>query len=168
VRAFVARNRTLRGAQRLLPFFSTDGDIETFSSAGPCGVERPHRLRCYAPRFSSRRSSRYQRHGTLSLYAALNTQTSEVIGDTAARHTSEEFVAFLTALVDTQPQHRPIHIILDNLATHTKLRMFLAEVTRRRSQARSRSFRSTSGQPLLLQRRRPVLDHGDRLLRPLL
>ena len=35
------------------------------------------------------------RHGTLSLYAALNPKTGEVIGQTAPRHTSQEFVAFL-------------------------------------------------------------------------
>lgn len=34
----------------------------------------------------------YYRHGTLSLYAALNPQTGEVIGQTASRHTSKEFV----------------------------------------------------------------------------
>jgi hypothetical protein len=36
----------------------------------------------------------YYRHGTLSLYAALNTMTGQVIGKTAERHTSEEFVSF--------------------------------------------------------------------------
>jgi transposase len=82
-----------------------------------------------SPGRAERHGFEYYRHGTLSLYAALNTQTGEVIGDTAPRHTSEEFVAFLTALVDTQPQHRPIHIILDNLATHKtqKVRTFLAD-----------------------------------------
>ena len=78
---------------------------------------------------AERHGFEYYRHGTLSLYAALNTQTGEVIGDTAPRHTSEEFVAFLTALVDRQPRRRPIHIILDNLATHKtqKVRTFLAD-----------------------------------------
>src|SRR5207249_12285140 len=52
---------------------------------------------------------KYYRHGTLSLYAALNTQTGEVIGKTAARHTSEEFVAFLSDLLAHQPKHREIH-----------------------------------------------------------
>jgi transposase len=82
-----------------------------------------------SPGRAERHGFEYYRHGTLSLYAALNTQTGEVIGDTAARHTSEEFVAFLTALVDTQPRRRPIHIILDNLATHKtqKVRTFLAD-----------------------------------------
>jgi hypothetical protein len=41
----------------------------------------------------------YFRHGTLSLYAAFNTKTGEVIGKTAERHTSSEFVAFLTDIM---------------------------------------------------------------------
>jgi hypothetical protein len=38
----------------------------------------------------------YYRHGTLSLYAAFNTKTGEVLAKTAARYTSAEFVAFVT------------------------------------------------------------------------
>jgi transposase len=51
-----------------------------------------------------------------------------VVGQTAARHTTEDFLAFLTQVVDTQPRRREIHIILDNLATHKtqKVRTFLA------------------------------------------
>lgn len=60
----------------------------------------------------------YHRHGTLSLYAALNPQTGAVIGQTAARHTSQEFVAFLADVVATQPAEREIHVILDNFSTH--------------------------------------------------
>src|SRR5262249_7889343 len=67
------------------------------------------------------------RHGTLSLYAALNTATGEVIGKTAARHTSEEFVAFLSEIVAHQPKKREIHIIADNLSAHKteRVRQFL-------------------------------------------
>ena len=57
------------------------------------------------------------RHGTLSLYAALNPQT-EVLGQTTPRHTSQEFVAFLRDVVATRPPDREIHVILDNFATH--------------------------------------------------
>jgi transposase len=60
----------------------------------------------------------YHRHGTLSLYAALNPQTGEVMGQTATRHTSQEFVAFLEELIATQPIEREVHVILDNFATH--------------------------------------------------
>ncbi|MBV8454200.1 MAG: IS630 family transposase [Deltaproteobacteria bacterium] len=60
----------------------------------------------------------YYRHGTLSLYAALNTRTGEVMAKTAAHHTSQEFVAFLTDLVANQPRGKEIHIIADNLSAH--------------------------------------------------
>ncbi len=70
----------------------------------------------------------YYRHGTLSLYAALNTRTGEVMAKTAAHHTSQEFVAFLADLVAHQPRGQEIHIIADNLAAHKTKRVeqFLA------------------------------------------
>lgn len=55
----------------------------------------------------------YYRHGTLSLLAALNTQTVQVIGRTVPRHTSAAFVAFLVDVVAAQPRRKEIHIILD-------------------------------------------------------
>jgi transposase len=81
-----------------------------------------------SPGRAERHGFEYHRHGTLSLYAALNTRTGEVIGQTAARHTSEDFLAFLAQVVDAQPRRRHVHIILDNLATHKtqKVRTFLA------------------------------------------
>src|SRR6202165_2318524 len=60
----------------------------------------------------------YYRHGTLSLYAALNTKSGEVMGKTAARHTSQEFVDFLEQVVAGCKPHQEIHIILDNLSAH--------------------------------------------------
>jgi transposase len=48
----------------------------------------------------------------------LNPQTDEVIGQTAPRHTSEEFVAFLGEVVASQPADQETHIILDNLSAH--------------------------------------------------
>lgn len=81
-----------------------------------------------SPGRAERHGFEYYRHGTLSLYAALDTRTGAVVGQTAARHTSDEFVAFLESVVATQPRRRAIHIILDNLATHKtqKVRTFLA------------------------------------------
>jgi len=60
----------------------------------------------------------YYRHGTLSLYAAFNTKSGKVLGKTAARHTSAEFVAFLGDIVAHQPRRQEIHIICDNLSAH--------------------------------------------------
>ena len=55
-------------------------------------------------------------HGTLSLYAALNTKTGQVLGQPASRHTSAEFVAFLEQIVASVPEGQQIHIIADNLS----------------------------------------------------
>ena len=73
----------------------------------------------------------YFRHGTLSLYAALETHSGEVLGKTAQRHTSAEFVAFLGEIVATQAADKAIHLIADNLSAHkTKLvEAFLAAHT---------------------------------------
>jgi len=81
-----------------------------------------------SPGRAERHGFEYYRHGTLSLYAALNTRTGEVLGRTASRHTSDEFVIFLGSVVETQPRHREIHIIVDNLSAHKtqKVRTFLA------------------------------------------
>jgi transposase len=64
----------------------------------------------------------YFRHGTLSLYAALETQSGAILGKTAPRHTSAEFVAFLQEIVASQPAGKAIHVIADKLSAHkTKL-----------------------------------------------
>jgi transposase len=71
----------------------------------------------------------YFRHGTLSLYAALDVKSGRVLGHPASRSTSEEFVAFLAELVATQPRGRQIHIIADNHSAHKSKRVaqFLAD-----------------------------------------
>ena len=81
-----------------------------------------------SPGRAERHGFEYYRHGTLSLYAALNTKTGEVIGKTAERHTSEEFVAFLSDILAHQSKGREIHIIADNLSAHKTKRVeeFLA------------------------------------------
>jgi transposase len=71
-----------------------------------------------SPGRAERHGFEYYRHGTLSLYAAFNTKTGEVLGKTADRHTSAEFVAFLTDIVINQPKGKEIHVIADNLSAH--------------------------------------------------
>ena len=71
-----------------------------------------------SPGRAERHGFEYVRHGTLSLYAALETRTGAVLGKTAARHTSGEFVGFLADLVHSQPPRRAIHVIADNLSAH--------------------------------------------------
>ena len=80
-----------------------------------------------SPGRAERHGFEYFRHGTVSLYAAFNTRTGTVLGKTAQRHTSAEFVAFLTDLVATQPSKKEIHVIADNLSAHKtdKVNQFL-------------------------------------------
>ncbi len=71
-----------------------------------------------SPGRAERHGFEYYRHGTLSLYAAFNTKTGEVLGKTAARHTAAEFVAFLSDIVANQRRGKEIHVIADNLSAH--------------------------------------------------
>jgi transposase len=71
-----------------------------------------------SPGRAERHGFEYYRHGTLSLLAALDTQSGEVLAQTVPRHTSAAFVEFLGEIVTSQPKGREIHVIVDNLATH--------------------------------------------------
>ena len=82
-----------------------------------------------SPGRAERHGFEYYRHGTRSLYAALDVKTGNVQGKTAKRHTSSEFIAFLSELVSRARWAKEIHIVLDNLSAHkTKaVEEFLAE-----------------------------------------
>ena len=82
-----------------------------------------------SPGRAERHGFEYYRHGTLSLYAALEVKTGKVHGMTAGRHTSQEFIIFLEGLVARTPWAQQIHVVLDNLSAHkTKdVERFLAE-----------------------------------------
>src|SRR5690349_2733977 len=77
-----------------------------------------------SPGRAERHGFEYFRHGTLSLYAALNTRTGDVLGKTTARHTSAEVVDFLGQIVASQPEGREIHIVADNLSAHKTKNVF--------------------------------------------
>jgi len=85
-----------------------------------------------SPGRAERHGFEYFRHGTLSLYAALNTQTGAVWGRTAAKQTSAEFVAFLAELEASQPQDKELHVVVDNLSAHKteRVELFLKEHSR--------------------------------------
>lgn len=85
-------------------------------------LDRRDRVLPLSPGRVERHGFEYKRHGTLSLYAALNIQTGDVVGKTTARHTSQDFVGFLGEVVVTCEPDQEIHVILDNLSAHkTKL-----------------------------------------------
>lgn len=65
-----------------------------------------------------RRTHDYVRHGTTSLFAALNTATGDVIGKCYKRHRAGEFKKFLGEIERRVPDDLDIHIIMDNYATH--------------------------------------------------
>jgi transposase len=67
---------------------------------------------------AERHGLEYYRHGTLSLYAALDVKTGQVHGKTAKRHTSAEFIDFLSEVVRQARWAKEIHIVLDNLSAH--------------------------------------------------
>ena len=81
-------------------------------------LDRKDRMLPLSPGRAQSHGFEYKRNGTLSLFAALNTATGEVLGKTAARHTSEQFVAFLADIVASQPRRREIHVICDNVSSH--------------------------------------------------
>jgi transposase len=91
-------------------------------------LDRKDRMLPLSPGRAESHGFEYKRNGTLSLFAALNTATGEVLGRTAPRHTSEQFVAFLTDIVASQPAQREIHVICDNVSSHKTERVedFLA------------------------------------------
>jgi transposase len=60
----------------------------------------------------------YKRHGTTSLFAALDVTTGKVIGACKKRHWSREFIQFLTKIDAETPKDLDLHLILDNYATH--------------------------------------------------
>jgi transposase len=70
------------------------------------------------PGTPARRSHDYIRHGTTSLFAALDVATGKVIGQTHARHRNEEFRRFLNVIDREVPEHLDVHLILDNSSTH--------------------------------------------------
>jgi transposase len=79
------------------------------------------------PGQAERRSHDYRRHGTTSLFAALDVKTGKVIGELHRRHRSVEFRKFLDTIEQNVPASLDIHLILDNYGTHktTAIRAWL-------------------------------------------
>ena len=70
------------------------------------------------PGQAERRTHDYNRHGTTSLFAALDVQTGQVVGETHRRHRAVEFRKFLDRLDASVPLDLDVHIIMDNYGTH--------------------------------------------------
>jgi transposase len=70
------------------------------------------------PGQAARRSHDYKRHGTTSLFAALDIATGRVIGKCYGRHRAVEFRKFLDEIEAAVPDSLDVHLIMDNYATH--------------------------------------------------
>jgi transposase len=81
-------------------------------------LDRTQPLLPMRPGQVERRSHDYQRHGTTSLFAALDIATGRVIGRCYQRHRAIEFRKFLAQVEQAVPADLDIHLVLDNYATH--------------------------------------------------
>lgn len=81
-------------------------------------LERTSPLLPMRPGQAERRAHDYLRHGTTSLFAALDTRTGNVIGKTHRRHRSQEFRKFLDTIESNVPEDLDVHLVMDNYATH--------------------------------------------------
>jgi transposase len=70
------------------------------------------------PGVPERRTHDYNRHGTTTLFAALNIATGKVMGELHRRHRSKEFLQFLRTIADTVPKTLQVHLVMDNYGTH--------------------------------------------------
>src|SRR5271166_4950773 len=60
----------------------------------------------------------YKRHGTTTLFAALDVATGKVIGECMSRHRHQEFLRFLRTIDRNTPKSLDRHLVVDNYATH--------------------------------------------------
>jgi transposase len=71
-----------------------------------------------APGLPQRQTHDYRRHGTTSLFAALDVASGKVIGETHRRHRSIEFKAFLECIAREVPDQLEVYLVLDNSSIH--------------------------------------------------
>jgi transposase len=81
-------------------------------------LDRTQPLLPMQPGQVERRTHDYKRHGTTTLFAALNAQTSDVITQFHQRHRAAQFREFLDLIEAQVPRHLDVHLIMDNYSTH--------------------------------------------------
>jgi len=95
-------------------------------------LERTQPLLPMRPGVPERRTHDYVRHGTTTLFAALDAKTGKIIGKCYRRHRAAEFLKFLRLIDESVPSNLDVHLILDNYATHKtpQVRRWLARHAR--------------------------------------
>lgn len=81
-------------------------------------LDRTQPLLPLAPGIPEWRTHDYERHGTTTLFAALNIATGQVIGELHRRHRSTEFLQFLRTIEANVPPESDVHLVMDNYGTH--------------------------------------------------
>ena len=81
-------------------------------------LERTQPLLPLRPGLPACRTHDYVRHGTTTLFAALDAKTGRIIGKCYRRHRATEFLKFLRVIDDSVPAELDVHLILDNYSTH--------------------------------------------------
>jgi len=81
-------------------------------------LDRTQPILPLVPGLPERRTHDYKRHGTTTLFAALDLATGKVIGELHRRHRSKEFLAFLRTIEANAPPPLDVHLIMDNYGTH--------------------------------------------------
>jgi transposase len=81
-------------------------------------LDRTQPLLPLRPGLPARQTHDYKRHGTTTLFAALNMMDGKVIGECLPRHRGQEFVRFLKKIDQETPGELDLHLIVDNYSTH--------------------------------------------------
>jgi transposase len=81
-------------------------------------LDRTQPLLPLRPGIPARQTHDYKRHGTTTLFAALNMLDGSVIGQCLPRHRAKEFVKFLKQIDEQTPADLDLHLIVDNYSTH--------------------------------------------------
>lgn len=92
-------------------------------------LDRSQPLLPMRPGQAERRTHDYVRHGTTTLFAALDTKSGRIIGDLHRRHRALEFRQFLDTIDSAVPADLDVHLIVDNYGTHktARIRRWLAK-----------------------------------------
>jgi len=86
-------------------------------------LERTRPMLPLSPGIPARQTHDYMRHGTTTLFAALNMLDGTVIGDCMPRHRHQEFIRFLQIIDTKTPLDLDLHLIVDNYGTHKHIRV---------------------------------------------
>lgn len=86
-------------------------------------LDRTQPLLPMRPGQAERRTHDYKRHGTLSLFAALDVQVGKVVGRCFRRHRAQEFRKFLDTIEAQVPADLEVHLVIDNAGTHKTKRI---------------------------------------------